>query len=288
MTAKNTGNPDDYKMPLIDHLVELRRRLMWSFLALAVCVGFCLVFADRIYDFLARPLYDVLKDMLKNVPNAPAPKLIFTQLYEAFFTNIKVGFYAGLFMSFPVFAYQMWRFIAPGLYKNEQRAFLPFLIATPFLFFAGGAFAYYLVFPAAWQFFAEFQKPATDASAAIELLPRVADYLSLVIKMIFAFGICFETPVFLSLLARAGIVSAKGLAEKRRYAIVIIFIIAAVITPPDVISQIALAIPMCLLYEVSILIAKLMEKRKAEREAALDAELAGTAAPKPETKSPAE
>ncbi len=267
MTAKNTGNPEDYKMPLMEHLVELRRRLLWSFLGFGIATSIAMFFAGDIFNFLAAPLSGVLR---------ADRTMIYTQLYEKFFTNIKIGLWTGFFVSFPLFAIQMWKFIAPGLYKNEQRAFLPFLIATPFLFFAGGAFVYYLVFPVAWQFFAEFEQIGGAGEISVQMMPKVNEYLSLVMKLIFAFGICFETPVFLGLLARSGLATAKGLAQKRRYAIVVIFVIAAIITPPDVISQLALAIPMILLYEIGIFVAKGIEKKRAKEEAAFEAELRGT------------
>jgi len=275
--AKPT-HPDDYKMPLMDHLVELRKRLMWSFLAFIIITSVAMIFAGEIYNFLAAPLTDVFKGM----PGAHT--MIYTQLYEKFFTNIKVGLWTGFFVSFPIFAIQVWKFVAPGLYKHEQKAFMPFLIATPILFFAGGAFVYFLVFPMAWRFFAEFEQFGTATEVTIQMMPKVNEYLSLVMKLIFAFGICFETPVVLGLLARAGLASAKGLRQKRRYAVVIIFIIAAVITPPDVISQLALAIPMCFLYEVGILVARQIEKKKAAQEAAFEAELRGEAPPAAEKK----
>ncbi len=265
---QNTGNPDDYKMPLMEHLVELRKRLMWSFLALIILTTIALTFASDIFNFLARPLLDVFKD------KPELRTMIYTSLIEKFFTNIKVGLWTGVFFSFPIFAIQIWKFVAPGLYKNEQKAFRPFLVATPVLFFAGGAFVYFLVMPMAWQFFAQFeQTAATNETIRIQLMPKVSEYFSLVLQLIFAFGICFETPVLLGLLARAGLATSKGLASKRRYAIVIMFIIAAVITPPDVISQLALAIPMCILYEVGIIVARRIEKQKAAQEAAFEAEL---------------
>jgi sec-independent protein translocase protein TatC len=276
--APPTGDPDDYKMPLMDHLVELRKRLMWSFLAFIIITSVAMFFAGEIYNFLAAPLVDVFKGM----PGSHT--MIYTQLYEKFFTNIKVGLWTGFFLSFPIFAIQVWKFVAPGLYKHEQKAFMPFLIATPILFFAGGAFVYFLVFPMAWRFFAEFEQFGTATEITIQMMPKVNEYLSLVMKLIFAFGICFETPVVLGLLARAGLATSTGLRQKRRYAIVVIFIIAAIITPPDVISQLALAIPMCLLYEVGIFVAKGIEKKKAQQEAAFEAELRGEAAPGAEKK----
>lgn len=265
---KNTGEPDDYKMPLMDHLVELRKRLMWSFLAFGILTAIAMGFAGDIFNFLARPLLDVFKD------KPELRTMIYTSLIEKFFTNIKVGIWTGMFLSFPIFAVQIWKFVAPGLYKKEQKAFLPFLIATPILFFAGGAFVYFLVMPMAWQFFAQFEQTgATDIR--IQLMPKVSEYFSLVLQLIFAFGICFQTPVLLGLLTRAGLTTAKGLAKGRRYAIVIMFVIAAVITPPDVISQLALAIPMCILYEIGILIARRIDKQRAKDEAAFEAELRG-------------
>lgn len=267
--APQTGEPDDYKMPLMEHLIELRKRMMWSFLAFGIITSVAMVFASDIFNFLARPLTEVFQ-------HVPGPKtMIYTMLYEKFFTNIKVGLWTGFFLSFPIFAIQVWKFVAPGLYKKEQRAFLPFLIATPILFFAGGAFVYYFVMPVAWRFFAEFEQMGTATEITVTMMPKVNEYLSLVMKLIFAFGICFQTPVLLGLLSRAGLASAQGLAKGRRYAIVIIFVIAAVITPPDIISQLALAIPMCILYEVGILIAKGIERQRAKDEAAFEAELRG-------------
>lgn len=273
-SAAPSGNPDDYKMPLMDHLVELRKRLMWSFIAFIVLTSIAMFFAGEIFNFLAAPLAEVFKGM----PGEVKRQMIYTQLYEKFFTNIKVGLWTGFFVSFPIFAIQLWKFVAPGLYKHEQKAFLPFLLATPVLFFAGGAFVYFLVMPMAWRFFAEFEQfGSAGADVAIAMMPKVNEYLSLVMKLIFAFGICFETPVLLGLLARAGLATSKGLAEKRRYAIVMIFIVAAVITPPDVISQLALAFPMIILYEVGIFVAKGIERKKAARDAAFEAELRGDA-----------
>jgi sec-independent protein translocase protein TatC len=246
----------DKPMPLLDHLVELRRRLMWSIGAFFICFIGSYHFAGDIYFFLAKPLADVLREM-----GNPDPHLIYTQLYEAFFTRLKVAFFGGAFIAFPIIASQIWLFVAPGLYRSEKRALLPFLAATPVLFLLGAALAYYFVFPFAWRFFASFQSPTGGGGVPIELLPRVSEYLDLVMKLIFAFGITFELPVLLTLLAKVGIVSSKGLKRFRRYAYVGMFVVAAILAPPDVITQTGLAIPLIALYEISILAAKMVEPK---------------------------
>lgn len=263
MTDTETA-ADEQKMPLLDHLVELRTRLLYCLGTFVVLFFACVPLAGHVYTFLMRPLADLLKDR----PNA---RMIFTGLPEQFITEIKVAFFVALAISIPLILLQIWRFVAPGLYSNEKRAFLPFLLATPVLFALGAALVYYMIIPMAWRFFLSFEMAGGPEGLAIELEPKVNEYLSLVLKLMFAFGLGFELPVFLILLARVGMVSAKGLAEKRRYAIVAVFVFAAVLTPPDVFSQIGLAVPLILLYEVSILGARMVEKKRAREEAEQDA-----------------
>ncbi len=242
-------------MPLLEHLIELRRRLLWSAAAFLLAFFVCYRFSGRIYSFLAEPLAQVL------VRHGGTRAMIFTSLTEGFFTNLRVAFFGAAFIAFPVIASQLWLFVAPGLYRSEKRALLPFLAATPILFVAGAALAYYFVFPIAFTFFVSFATPTGAAGLPIEVMPKVADYLDLVMKLVFAFGIAFELPVALSLMAKVGIVTSKGLKRVRRYAWVGMFIIAAVLAPPDVITQIGLALPLIGLYEISIVAARLVEPK---------------------------
>ena len=254
---------DDKPMPLLDHLIELRTRLMWSLGAVLLAVVACWFFAQHIYAFLAQPLIDILVAKSGGEPR----RLIFTALTEAFFTYLKVAIFGGLFISFPIIAHQVWLFIAPGLYRSEKRALLPFLVASPIMFLAGSALAYYFIFPAAFRFFVSFETPASPGGVPIQLEAKVGEYLDLVMKLIFAFGVAFQMPVALSLMAKVGIITSKSLKSARRYAIVGIFVFAAIITPPDPMSQIGLAIPLLGLYELSIIAAKLVEPKPVEEDA---------------------
>ena len=251
---------DESKMPLLDHLIELRSRLLWSFLALAIAFGISLYFARPIFGFLVQPLLA-----------SGQTKLIYTAIFEAFFVEIKVAFFAATFFSFPVFATQLWRFVAPGLYSKEKRAFLPFLLATPVLFITGASMAYYMAIPVALEYLLGFG--GTVGGVEQEALPGVDNYLNFVMKFIFGFGISFLLPVLLMLLERAGIVTLEQLKGARRYAIVGAFAIAAVLTPPDVVSQLLLAIPLCILYELALIAIWFTRRRRNKTEAADEAVL---------------
>ena len=249
------------KAPLLDHLIELRKRLIYSTIAFVLAFILCFVFAEQIYGFLTRPLAHALAGQTND-------HLIYTALYETFFTYVKVGMFGGLCLAFPFIASQLWLFVAPGLYRNERKAILPFLLASPVLFVLGGSFVYYVMLPVAIKFFTSFQTPGGHGMIGIQLLAKVSDYLDFVMTLIIAFGLTFQMPVLLGLLGRVGIISAKQLRSLRRYAIVGIFAVAAVATPPDVFSQLSLALPLLLLYEISILLVWMIEKKRAEEEAA--------------------
>ena len=249
---------DETRAPLMEHLVELRRRLIWSFVALIAAFFLCFYFADRIFAFLAQPLIGAFP--------AGEGRVIFTKLYEAFFVEVRVAFFAAFFLAFPVIANQIWAFVAPGLYAKEKRAFLPFLVATPVLFLMGAALAYYVVMPTAIRFLLSYQ--GNLGGIEQEALPSIGEYLSFVMHFILAFGIAFLLPVLLMLIERAGLVTRDQLARGRRYAILVAFLISAVATPPDVLSQFMLAIPLILLYEISLVAIWFTERRRAKAPAA--------------------
>ena len=239
----------------IDHLTELRKRLIHSFIFLILFFIVCYFFAENLYGFLVEPYSKAVKD--DNIER----RLIFTALQETFLTYLKVSFFAAFFVTCPYILMQIWKFIAPGLYKHEKIAILPYLILTPILFLLGGMLVYYLVMPLAIKFFLSFESSGIATNLPIQLEAKVNEYLSLVMKLIFAFGLSFQLPVVLSLLARIGIVDSKFLKERRKYVVVIIFAVAALLTPPDPVTQIGLAIPLLILYELSILSVNIIEKK---------------------------
>ena len=238
------------------HFVELRNRLLNSLIFIFLAFVISYIFAEHIYNFLVAPYADAVKD------DQTSRRLIFTALHETFITYIKVAFFASIFLGSPVLLIQIYKFIAPGLYKNEKKAILPYLISTPILFLLGGLLVYYLVMPLAIKFFLSFETLGSNTNLPIQLEAKVNEYLSLIMRLIFAFGISFQLPVLLNLLARIGIVNSSYLKKRRRYVIVIIFAIAAILTPPDPITQVGLAIPLLLLYELSIFTVKFTEKKK--------------------------
>ena len=255
-TKEDEAALDATRAPLMEHLIELRKRLIWALVSFAACFVFCFAFSTPILHFLIKPM------------QATTNHLIYTALTEVFLTQVKIAMFGGFCLGFPAIAAQLWIFVAPGLYKNEKRAFLPFLLWTPVMFVMGAAFVYYVMLPFAIRFFGSYQMPATGGAMGVELQAKVSEYLDLVMTLIFAFGLTFQLPVLLSLLAKVGIVSSKALKDMRRYAYVGLFGVAAVFTPPDAFSMLSLAFPLVALYEISILSVTMIERGKAREDAA--------------------
>jgi len=256
MKRKKMNEKKTKESTFIEHFTELRSRLIKSTIYLFVFFVISYTFADHIYSFLVQPYAEAVKD------DGLDRRLIFTALHETFVTYLKLSFFTATFIGSPFILIQVWKFIAPGLYKDEKKALLPYLIATPTLFLLGGMLVYYLIMPLAIKFFLSFESPSTVSSLPIQLEAKVNEYLSLVTRLIFAFGLSFQLPVLLSLLAQVGFVDSEYLKKRRKYVIVIIFSVAALLTPPDPITQIGLAIPLLILFELSILSVKLIEKKK--------------------------
>jgi sec-independent protein translocase protein TatC len=266
MSAPENEDVDASQAPLVEHLVELRRRLIWAIVAFFGAFALCFAFAKELFVLLVLPFKWAVK--WAGLPMEKV-ELIYTAPQEFFFTQVKVAMFGGMVLAFPVIASQIYKFVAPGLYRNERKAFLPFLFASPILFLMGAGLVYFFFTPMVMWFFLAMQQSGDGIQ--ISLLPKVSEYLSLIMTLIFSFGLVFQLPVVTTLMARAGLVTQQGLKDKRKYAIVIAFVVAAVLTPPDPLSQIGLAVPAILLYEVSIILAGWVEKKREEETMTADA-----------------
>ncbi len=255
-TPEDEAALDATKAPLMEHLLELRKRLIWATVSFVICFGISFAFSSQIFAFLTRPLH------------AATNHLIYTALTEVFFTQVKIGMFGGICLGFPAIAAQIWIFVAPGLYRHEKRAFLPFLLWTPVLFVMGAAFVYYVMLPFSVQFFGSYQVPAVGNAMGLQLQAKVSDYLDFVMTLMFAFGLTFQLPVLLSILGKVGIVTSKALKDMRKFAIVGLFGVAAIFTPPDALSMMSLAIPLVALYEISIISVMIIERNRAKEDAA--------------------
>ncbi|MET3790359.1 twin-arginine translocase subunit TatC [Aquamicrobium terrae] len=276
MSASEKDEIDQSSAPLIEHLMELRTRLMWSIGGFFVAFLFCFFFAKALFNLLVIPF----KWATSWAGLDPTKvELIYTAPQEFFFTQIKLAMFGGMVIAFPLIATQIYKFIAPGLYRNERAAFLPFLIASPILFLIGASLVYFFFTPMVMWFFLTMQQSGGEGEVQISLLPKVSEYLSLIMTLIFSFGLVFQLPVVTSLMARVGLLSSKALEDKRKWAIVLAFVVAAVLTPPDPLSQIGLAVPTIILYEISIWTARMIERSRAREEAEREAAEKGQAAP---------
>ncbi|WP_048647849.1 twin-arginine translocase subunit TatC [Nitratireductor soli] len=267
MSADGKDDIDQSSAPLLDHLIELRSRLIWAIGGFFVAFLVCFFFAKQIFNLLVIPFqWATLWAGL----DASKVDLIYTAPQEFFFTQIKLAMFGGVVVAFPVIAMQVYKFVAPGLYKNERRAFMPFLIASPILFLIGGALVYFFFTPMVMWFFLSMQQVGPENTVQISLLPKVSEYLGLIMTLMLSFGLVFQLPVVTTLMARVGLLTSQGLADKRKYAIVAAFVAAAVLTPPDPVSQIGLALPTILLYEIAIWAARMVERSRAREKAAAD------------------